>query len=320
MTSDCGVISRKRSTLTFAVKCSATSDSGHSPTSYYRPCRNIAKSPARLPSWRDSEEDDEKEDDDDDEEDEDDQDIYEDLRSPIFDEDSNSDDEGYEEDEEGGFTDDEDLIGTFTGHSKRLWVPSARWAATQVDVTRRRSTYDASAPTSDDGCPVLKERGRKISIATSKSDRCPRHVSPPPSRASSPPPSTKSACPPAARSPSAIGLCRRREVQQIYEPASSATDCRGWRSDNGAFGRSSHGLRITTKVSCPPPSSILRTSIPPSPKTPRCGPADGKLSRRVSAPACSAISAVRCFNANQGSMRLEARRGLEAYMRRGSEK
>lgn len=317
MTSDAPILSRKRSTLTFAVKCSTTSDSGQSPTSCFRPCRNFAKSPARLPAWRDSVEEDEDEED----EDDDDLEMFEDLRSPVFDEESDPEDEGYEEDEEGGFTDDEDLVGTLTGQLGRLWVPSARWKATQVDVPRRRSTYDASAPTSDDGCPVLKERGRKISIVTSKTDRCPRHVSPPPSRASSPPPSTKSSCPPAARSPSAIGLCRRRETRLYPEPSVSGPETRGWRSDNGALGLATSGLQPQVKVSCPPPCSILRSTIPASPSPPRSAMQPNlKLSRRGSAPACSAISAGRCSSINRRDMREDARSGLEAYMRRGSEK
>ncbi|KAK1922294.1 hypothetical protein DB88DRAFT_390782 [Papiliotrema laurentii] len=312
MTSSAGIgmLSRKRSTLTFAVKCNVTSDSGHSPlSSFTRPGRNYSKSPARhLPAWHDVDDEEEEDDDSDDDDD-----GYE-YCSPLIDEESESDDEGYQEDEEGGFTDDEDLIGTFTGLPAKAWIASARWNAKHPPTLQIRRPHETSSGLpSDDGSCVFQPRGRKVSIATSKPDRCSRHISPPPSRASSPPP----ACPPAARSPSAIGLCRRRESHQIAARCGPDSDSRGrgWRSDDSAFGKIPIGQKAKLSLLVPP-TSILRPA--PSESRQSCPPKPSvKISRRGSAPACSPIIIHR---GETEPLREGAKRGLEAFLRRGSEK
>jgi len=262
-------------------------------------------------------------DDDDDEDDEDEADYRSGEFSPLFEEESD-DDEGYQEDSEGGFSSDEECVGTFTD-LPRIWVPSARWkAATQNTPRRRGDSRSASFTntcTSDDGSVVYRPRGRKIMIATNKPDRCSRHVSPPPSRAGSP--TRQAACPPAARSPSAIGLCRRRETAEQADK----TPLAGWRSD----------VPVTrSRGSLCPPAGILRkepasavvgvrrtytqtsTSTMGSSSSRPCEKESLQLKRRVSAPACSAVSAQRFGCERQDSD--SARQGLEAFLRRGSEK
>lgn len=196
---------------------------------------------------------------------------WEDIRTPGLDADGlealegmdgdSSDDEGYEEDEEGGFTSDEDELGAFAaqarlrsgagglgrfawatrrGHGNGL-VPDAHGAGAGAGsiglATPRRRTAIETYCTTDDNAPE-PIRGRKISIAARTTDKCSRHLSPPP-RSPSP-----EYAPPAARSPSARELCMRRArvmSDQADEPVSNATRVtgRGWRSDGvdgGMFG------------------------------------------------------------------------------------
>ena len=245
--------------------------------------------------------------------------------SPLFEEESD-DDEGYQEDSEGGFTSDEECVGTFTD-LPRIWVPSARWKAAQSTPRRRgesRSESFTNTCTSDDGSVVYRPRGRKIMIATNKPDRCSRHVSPPPSRAASP--ARQSACPPAARSPSAIGLCRRRETAEAADLVDK-TPLAGWRSDvpvSRGRGSLCPPAGILRKGTAPVPG-VRRTYTQTSASTPcsttnsrPCEKESLQLKRRVSAPACSAVSAQR--SGCQARESDSAREGLEAYLRRGSDK
>lgn len=246
--------------------------------------------------------------------------------SPLFEEESD-DDEGYQEDSEGGFTSDEECVGTFTD-LPRIWVPSARWKATQNTPRRRgdaRSESFTNTCTSDDGSVVYRPRGRKIMIATNKPDRCSRHVSPPPSRAASP--ARQSACPPAARSPSAIGLCRRRETAEAEQL--DKTPLAGWRSDvpvSRGRGSACQPAGILRKDSAAPVPGVRRTYTQVSASTPcssasrPCEKESLQLKRRVSAPACSAVSAQRYACQSQPRESDSAREGLEAYLRRGSDK
>lgn len=170
--------------------------------------------------------------------------------------DEESDDEGYEEDEEGGFTSDEDELGAFAaqsrpqggqGQGRVSWNP--RFNHDQFSSTWRSRGGRAGIEhycTTDDNAPE-PIRGRKISIAARTTDKCSRHLSPPP-RSPSP-----EYAPPAARSPSARDLCKRRENARascgdtstgtgrgngngngMGVGRSASVTARGWRSD-GAF-------------------------------------------------------------------------------------
>ena len=306
-------LGHRRSTLTFAVKC-ATSDTCQS---LGRPTQ-FARSPAAVPAWCDDDYDDDEENENDNEnEEEEEEEDGRHIMSPLFEEASDSEDEGYEEDQEGGFTDDEDMLGTFCTSQ---WVASDRWKACQADV-RRRAEEEESTTRTNSPSPIFRSRGRKVSIATSKPDHCSRHLSPPPSRATSPTSKStkpaKSSCPPAASSPSAIGLCRRRETR---DGSSSRI---GWRSDDAAWGM---GDKSCSFLHRPPPTRST-TSICPSRSILRNASEGGNervrvaeegsnisasripLQRRVSAPVDGQLSSLLARCAVDASPNAYARRG-----------
>lgn len=320
-----GALSRKKSTLTFAVKCPTalvTSDSGHSPvSSFCRPfpsnrAKLFSKSPACDSSqWLQKDLDDDEEDENV-EEDEDEDEEYDFTRhsSPLQEEASESDDEGYEEDEEGGFTDDEDLVGTFTAPSSRSpWVPSSRWSRDHQPSPRftsspRRATDSMadSAYTSDEGHndgPVgMANRGRKVSIALESCiERCSRHRSPPPKTRSLSPGHAAPFCPPAARSPSAMEMCRKRESSKEVFTGKVG----GWKSDDcGLFGPGDRKASLpVSSVVAPTRSILVRSSTPSSPTQASAellgesalDQPSGPLHRRDSAPARSTAKRPVCF-------------------------
>lgn len=172
-----------------------------------------------------------------------------------------SDDEGYEEDEEGGFTSDEDELGALAAQAgtrqRFAWTSSARHAylpgraASAIGLaTPRRRTAVETYCTTDDNAPEPM-RGREISIAAKSTDKCSRHLSPPP-RSPSP-----EYAPPAARSPSARDLCMRRaRVMSERAEDSCLSEAKGWKSD-GAFFGSAYGHASVARSQTAPPAPAL---------------------------------------------------------------
>lgn len=262
---------------------------------------------------------------------------------PVDIEEEDSDDGGYVEDEEGGFTSDEDELGTFAGPSTYAWRRSApRRGASEDPVasashiprgSRSRSLDDETTDDNMSPHPPLRvfSRGRKVSIAANCAERCSRHISPPPPEFGV---DVLDDAPPAARSPSAAELCRRRASGATRRPLpdAAAHRLRGWRSDDPA--RAADAGRPAQATTKPP--SILRcgstaaphgvatagslapATAPTSPAaTPRSSRSPSpKLMRRSSTPANGALFALSvlsdklpCQEAKPGLERLLARTG-----------
>lgn len=150
------------------------------------------------------------------------------LAATLEQDEDEDEDEGYQEDSESGFTSDEedDYFAPSRGRGTRSfqkWQENVAFAPYSPEPgPRRRVTPSADQAvvytSTNEDCPpppVTRGPGRKVSIADvrMKFDHCSRHLSPPPSNAQlSPEQITNIApAPPAASSPSARGLCRRRE-------------------------------------------------------------------------------------------------------------
>ncbi|RSH91512.1 hypothetical protein EHS25_009811 [Saitozyma podzolica] len=181
---------------------------------------------------------------------------------PVEIDDESDEDEGYVEDEEGGFTSDEDELGTFAGPSRMRWQPPFRpdlvLPSSPYGNPKRKMTVEVYSTTDDndndiedDNAPTPRlnqpTRGRKVSISivglggSRLVEKCSRHLSPPPPCLS---PTTylgaedQIEAPPAARSPSAAEFCRRRGSgvpRLTRDHEQGCRQLRGWRSDDAAF-------------------------------------------------------------------------------------
>ncbi|ORX40477.1 hypothetical protein BD324DRAFT_606399 [Kockovaella imperatae] len=237
-------VEKRQSCLTFAVRSppSRQATSLVSPTSQRSVMLDLDLSTRQVNA---------RDDDDDDEEEEEQQEEEEDGDS----------DDGYEEDEEGGFTSDEDLTSPFgrgmPPSSGSSFISSRPYTPHTFSPGFPPVSIPLSTSTSDEGVERMMDdsrrrtsptRGRKISIATSKCvERCSRHRSPPPTSheilGTSP-----DCCPPAARSPSALELCKRRQVTNPND---------AWKSDSHA---TSGIIRTRSMGPSLPCKSILRMS------------------------------------------------------------
>jgi hypothetical protein len=155
------------------------------------------------------------------------------LAAPLEqDEEDDEEDEGYQEDSEGGFTSEEEedyFTAPTRGRGTRSFNPSY---SQYPSSPRRRISHSAEQAviytSTNEDCPpppVTRGPGRQVSIADMrmKFDHCSRHISPPPLdlvRENGDGVDLEPA-PPAAASPSARGLCRRRESSNI-PPTNSA--------------------------------------------------------------------------------------------------
>lgn len=150
------------------------------------------------------------------------------LAATLEQDEDEDEDEGYQEDSESGFTSDEedDYFAPSRGRGARSfqkWQENVAFGPYSPEPgPRRRITPSADQAvvytSTNEDCPpppVTRGPGRKVSIADvrMKFDHCSRHLSPPPSNAQLSPEQLTSIAPapPAASSPSARGLCRRRE-------------------------------------------------------------------------------------------------------------
>lgn len=151
------------------------------------------------------------------------------LAATLEQDEDEDEDEGYQEDSESGFTSEEedDYFAPSRGRGARSfqkWQENTSFAPYSPGPgPRRRVTHSADQAviytSTNEDCPpppVTRGPGRKVSIADvrMKFDHCSRHVSPPPSNSElslEQSIGTIAPAPPAASSPSARGLCRRRE-------------------------------------------------------------------------------------------------------------
>lgn len=148
------------------------------------------------------------------------------LAATLEQDEDEDEDEGYQEDSEGGFTSDEEEEDYFTPARGRGQRSFQKWAqstsfAPYSPGPRRRATHSADQAviytSTNEDCPpppVTRGPGRKVSIADMrmKFDHCSRHLSPPPQCLESPEQMDIAPAPPPASSPSARGLCRKRET------------------------------------------------------------------------------------------------------------
>ena len=151
------------------------------------------------------------------------------LAAPLEQDEEDDEDEGYQEDSEGGFTSEEEEDYFTTPSRGRGTRSYQKWAQTsfqsQPSGPRRRISHSADqaviyTSTNEDRPPppVTRGPGRQVSIADMrmKFDHCSRHISPPPlDLVQENGDAYLAPAPPAASSPSARGLCRRRESSNI---------------------------------------------------------------------------------------------------------
>jgi hypothetical protein len=180
------------------------------------------------------------------------------LAAPLEQDEEDDEDEGYQEDSEGGFTseEEEDYFTHATrgrgSRSFQKWAESTAFARSPPGP-RRRVSHSADQAviytSTNEDCPpppVTRGPGRQVSIADMrmKFDHCSRHLSPPPKCFDLPendPSADLEPAPPAASSPSARGLCRRRESANV-PPTNTA------RKQSGLFGPSTSTLPTNRPV------------------------------------------------------------------------
>lgn len=210
------------------------------------------------------------------------------LAAPLEQDEEDDEDEGYQEDSEGGFTSEEEE-DYFTAPSRGRGNRAFNYTSypQYPSSPRRRISHSAEHAviytSTNEDCPpppVTRGPGRQVSIADMrmKFDHCSRHVSPPPLdlvRENGDGVDLEPA-PPAAASPSARGLCRRRESSNIPptlsarrqgslfgppESSSSRPVNRSTQSDDSAFFTG----RCTSILKRDPSSDRSQTQMPLSP-------------------------------------------------------
>jgi hypothetical protein len=210
------------------------------------------------------------------------------LAAPLEQDEEDDEDEGYQEDSEGGFTSEEEedyFTAPSRGRGNRSFIPSYQPYPTSP---RRRMSHSADQAviytSTNEDCPpppVTRGPGRQVSIADMrmKFDHCSRHVSPPPLDLvrENGDGEDLAPAPPAAASPSARGLCRRRESSNIpptnsarrqaslfgppAEGSSSRPINRSTQSDDSAF----FSGRCTSILKRDPSSDRSQGQVPLSP-------------------------------------------------------